>query len=235
MIDLKFLGRGSAFNTKEGNTSAYFLRDNTLFLIDCGDSIFQKIKENNLINDSIKDVIVLITHFHYDHVGSLSSLIMYCYYCRKIKCKIFYPNKLELLLLLRNMGCIENEIYEYYNCSDLLHKYNLEIIGNKVNHVEEFDCFSYNLIDNEDKTSILYSGDRNNIEYPQEELEIYDRIYQDTCLADYDGNVHTSLRKLCEIIPNDKRNKIYCMHFDCDKAIVDAKELGFNIVEVEDI
>ena len=40
MQSLKFLGRGSAFNTVEGNTSAYFVRDNILFLIDCGETVF---------------------------------------------------------------------------------------------------------------------------------------------------------------------------------------------------
>ena len=33
-MELKFLGRGSAFNVKEGNTSAYYKKDNMLLLID---------------------------------------------------------------------------------------------------------------------------------------------------------------------------------------------------------
>ena len=32
-MELSFLGRGAAFNPKEGNNSAYFIENNQLFLI----------------------------------------------------------------------------------------------------------------------------------------------------------------------------------------------------------
>ena len=38
-MDLKFLGRGSAFNVLEGNTSCYFIEKDELFLIDCGEKM----------------------------------------------------------------------------------------------------------------------------------------------------------------------------------------------------
>lgn len=47
-VDLKFLGRGAAFNLIEGNNSAFFMENNELFLIDCGESIFESIITNNL-------------------------------------------------------------------------------------------------------------------------------------------------------------------------------------------
>jgi hypothetical protein len=81
---------------------------------------------------------------------------------------------------------------------------------------------------------IYYSGDNNNI--PSgilQSLNFIDEIYQDTCLADYDGNVHLSLRKLCELIPKEYRHKVHCMHIDCDELIEKAKTEGFNIVEIE--
>ena len=37
---LKFLGRGSGYNVKEGNTSAYIIKNKVL--IDCGEEIFRK-------------------------------------------------------------------------------------------------------------------------------------------------------------------------------------------------
>ena len=75
-MELKFLGRGSAFNVKEGNTSAYYKKDNILLLIDCGTTVFKSILDQHLL-DNVKEVNVLITHLHDDHVGSLSSLIRY--------------------------------------------------------------------------------------------------------------------------------------------------------------
>ncbi len=42
-MELTFLGRGAAFNPKEGNNSAYFIEKDELFLIDCGERIFDKL------------------------------------------------------------------------------------------------------------------------------------------------------------------------------------------------
>lgn len=50
---LKFLGRGSAFNTEEGNTSAYIKENRTLFLIDCGSNIFERIMFKDLLYDLV--------------------------------------------------------------------------------------------------------------------------------------------------------------------------------------
>ena len=47
-MELLFLGRGSAFNSYEGNTSAYFIDKNELLLIDCGESILERIMENKI-------------------------------------------------------------------------------------------------------------------------------------------------------------------------------------------
>ena len=45
MNKLEFLGRGSGYNVKEGNTSAYIRKNETLLLIDCGEDIFKTIVE----------------------------------------------------------------------------------------------------------------------------------------------------------------------------------------------
>lgn len=77
---LKFLGRGSAFNREEGNTSAYIKTKDCFFLIDCGELVYDEIEKRRLINENIKSVNILITHLHGDHAGSLSSFIFWCYY-----------------------------------------------------------------------------------------------------------------------------------------------------------
>ena len=71
-MELKFLGRGAAFNPKEGNNSAYFIENNQLFLIDCGENIFERLVENGLL-ESVESINLMITHTHSDHVGSLGS------------------------------------------------------------------------------------------------------------------------------------------------------------------
>ena len=73
-MELKFLGRGAAFYPVLGNTSAYDICDNNLFLIDCGETIFKKLFEKDIFN-KINNIYIFITHTHSDHIGSLSSLI----------------------------------------------------------------------------------------------------------------------------------------------------------------
>lgn len=111
MQTLKFLGRGSAFNTKEGNTAAYIKQDSHLLLIDCGENIFERMVNNNLL-DGIEKVDVLITHLNSDHVGSLSSLIYYCCFIKKFKVNVYFPSY-ELQELLKLMGH-KREEYNFY-------------------------------------------------------------------------------------------------------------------------
>ena len=59
----------------------------------------------------------------------------------------------------------------------------------------------------------------------------YDRLYQDTTSADFSGNIHLSLRELCESVPKEYRHKVYCMHINNKELIDAAKKEGFNIVE----
>ena len=78
-MELIFLGWGAAFNPKEGNNSAYFVENNQLFLIDCGESIFERLIESGVL-ERIQSINLMITHTHSDHVGSLGSLVMYSFY-----------------------------------------------------------------------------------------------------------------------------------------------------------
>jgi ribonuclease BN (tRNA processing enzyme) len=223
---LKFLGRGSAFNVKEGNTSAYFLNDNTLFLIDCGENIFERILKNHILND-IKRVEVFVTHLNSDHVGSLSSLIYYCYYVKKIPININYPND-ELKQLLFLMGHRNEYLYRISN--DLEYDNDICISYVETTHIKTMKCYSLMMLYS--KKTIYYSGDSNKLPHTlKSNFDNFDIIYQDVCMADYDGNVHMSLRELCENIPIQYRNKVYCMHIDSDILIEKAKVNGFNVVE----
>lgn len=237
MQTLKFLGRGSAFNVKEGNTSAYIKNNDTLLLIDCGESVFQKVIEAKLLDD-IADVNVIITHLNSYHIGSLSSLIYYCYYIKQIKLKLYYPDT-KLMDLLSIMGHQESLEYNYQllNVTDnfkfIAGTFNIRPI--KVPHIETLDCYGY-ILYFQDNTTVYYSGDCNNITesvLKDNAFKFIDEFYQDTCLADYNGNVHLSLRKLCEQVPKEYRGKVYCMHLDCDELIEKAKSEGFNVVENE--
>lgn len=234
---LKFIGSGSAFNTKLGNNGAYYKKDRNLFLIDCGSSTFERLIRFNVL-DEIENIYVLITHTHPDHVGSLGDLIFYQYYnilpMFKKKLKVFAPYDLHMLSKLSDVGVTE-ELYEISQFDEWggIHKEDFHVSFNPVdvNHVKELKCYGY--IINLEGILIYYSGDSNMI--PNEILKrLHDHdfryFYQDTCKADYEGNVHLSLSKLNKIIGFDVREIVYCMHLDGGFDVEEAEGLGFNVV-----
>lgn len=108
MNQLKFLGTGSAFNTKLGNTSAYLLNNDksAMLLFDCGETVFSKLKPILEKNKNINEFTICITHSHSDHIGSLPTLLYYLYYVYKDECKcnkninvhiITHPNNYDII------------------------------------------------------------------------------------------------------------------------------------------
>ena len=237
---LKFLGRGSAFNVKEGNTSAYYITNtdygNTLILLDCGESVFKEIVSRNIL-ENIKFVNVFISHLNSDHIGSLSSLLFYLKYKSKINLIDIvcgYGIKDDIITLLNIQGNNLDD-YNIYESSENDEDININIDEGcfrliKVNHIKGMNC--YGVVTKLNNNLIYYSGDSNEIPIEiMDNIEKIDYLYQDTCLADYEGNVHLSLIKLCELIPTEHRHKVWCMHLDCDELIEKAKSEGFNVVE----
>jgi ribonuclease BN (tRNA processing enzyme) len=224
---LEFIGCGSAFNTEIGNNSAFFKIDNgdTMYLIDCGSSIFERIIKFNVL-DNVKRLIVLVTHMHPDHIGSLGDLIFYTYYVKGFKTEVYYPNMSSLHMMLGTVG-VNMNLYEVYS-----YDHRVEIASEIVKHVKEIPSWSYWI--KVGNIRIQYSGDTYEIpEHIVYNLEhgLVDVLYQDTCGLDYEGNVHLYYGKLRDAIPLHLRRKVWCMHldkaFNKDQAIADR----FNVVE----
>jgi phosphoribosyl 1,2-cyclic phosphodiesterase len=227
---LKFLGRGSAFNVEEGNTSAYIKEDNKLLLIDCGENIFERILKKKIL-DNVNEIHILITHLHGDHIGSLSSLIYYCYFMKHIKPKVYFPNT-DLYFFLKLQGHKEHVEYDFIEMQEDTCCGICRVSPFSARHKNGIDAFSYLLFIKDN--IIWYSGDTNDLKYLLECVTLdYDEIYQDTCLLNYENNPHVSIKKLCDGIPIEMRHKIYCMHLDSNELISLVKENGFNVVDIE--
>ena len=82
MNTLKFLGNDSGFGEK--NNSAYIEYNNDFYLIDCGFTVFEQIK-NKFEFKKYENINIIITHLHNDHAGSLSQVILYLYFIYNIK------------------------------------------------------------------------------------------------------------------------------------------------------
>jgi len=232
---LNFIGIGSAFNTQLGNTSAFIKEGNSLLLIDSGGTVFHKLQKLNLF-DGLNKIYIVITHTHPDHVGSLGEIIFYSYYILGHKPTILFPNRELIKNFLASIG-VSHEMYLLVSSSrasiidENFGEVSIEFLS--VSHVDTIP--SYGFVIGQVEGVSYYSGDSNSI---KNEIitrlsngEI-DRLYQDTCGLDYEGNNHMSLRKLEETINPNLRNKVYCMHLD---KHINQKEIvcqGFNVAKI---
>ncbi|MVX64875.1 MBL fold metallo-hydrolase [Clostridium chromiireducens] len=235
MEELKFLGIGSAFNTKLGNTSVFIKESNTLFLIDCGGTVFSKLQELKIL-EGVNKVYIAITHTHPDHVGSLGDIIFYSYYNLKATVTILFPEKKLINNFLNCIG-VNEKMYHLYS-KDKIDINDEELIIKKVEFIVASHSGSipaYGLLLSFNNKKIYYSGDNNKIsDSVVEQLTSggIHRVYQDTCGLDYEGNGHLSLKKLCDKIPMEYRGKVYCMHLDKNIEIKEINKNGFNVCEI---
>lgn len=232
MNKLKFLGRGSGYNVKEGNTSAFIIKDDVLLLIDCGEGIFKRIIESNL-TENIREVHILITHMHGDHVGSLSSFVGFCFWKYKICSNVYFQEKDKLKQFLELTGMLEGESFVINDNNKFrLDKLRLEFSASITKHNKRINTYSYTL-NFDEGNNIFYSGDTYETNFDMIPfLKAGNIVYHDTCLNDYKDNVHTSLRVLCEKVPEELRKNIYCIHIDGDNFIETVEKLGFNVPHV---
>ncbi|MDD7793341.1 MBL fold metallo-hydrolase [Clostridium sp. 'White wine YQ'] len=232
---LNFIGIGSAFNTKLGNNSAYIKKDNSLILIDCGGTVFHKLQELNLLQ-GIENLYFIITHTHPDHIGSLGDTIFYSNYILKHKPKVYFPDKAFLNGILAGLGVGEemyymNDYKEFLISDNALGKVEVEFI--KTTHSSKLPCYGFIMGVKGEK--FYYSGDSNEIENKIIDKLIsgeIQRVYQDTSGLDYEGNGHLYINKLIQIIPEEFRNKVYCMHLDGHVSVEEIRNSGFNVVEI---
>jgi len=140
-MKLNFLGRGAAFNPEEGNTSAYFVEDKQLFLIDCGEGIF-------------------------DHIGSLGTLAMYCYFALHRPLNIVVPSEAKHLSdiekILSGFACTP-EMYNYVDCGYYDNKFTSFQNIRYMETEHDTNLASYGLLFNTLDGLVYYSGDTNDL------------------------------------------------------------------------
>ena len=221
---LTFLGRGSAFCPELGNTSACFTADGRLVLLDCGETVFFQLYQRNALAQAA-EIYVYLTHLHADHVGSLATLISYCWYVLHRQVNVIYPAA-EVLQLLDLMG-IERCCYRYTaETPAALQGVAAEPIP--VQHVPDMPCFGYRFTVGD--VRFYYSGDASALpaEIPAQLADgSLDFICQDTASAP--SGHHCWVEELCRAVPAPLRSRVYCMHLDTPDGQY-CTSRGFRIV-----
>lgn len=223
MKKLKFLGYGNSFSTKTKNTSAYFLYKENFILFDCGENIFDELRHRRPYNTS-KKIIILLTHFHSDHVGSLGSFVFF----------------------LRNEGFNKNDILifnpETKNLKNLINLFDISedcqllksldtIFGDKIYVVKQkhYKKYSYGYAVLLDDMKFFYSGDTSELSSKiLNNIDNFEYLYVDTALQDQYG-YHMTIAYLKNMICMQNRKKIVCIHLPDNLTEATIIEAGFNI------
>lgn len=226
-MKLQFLGIGSAYNPSLGNTAAYFRRGRTMFLLDCGETVYSALRARDVLVD-IDCAVILITHFHADHCGSLPTLISYLQGVAGAKVTIVQPMGERMRAFLDIAGADGYELVSGCGGSVLE---GVRIVPHPVEHSQGMPSFGYVLDDGED--CLYYSGDAARV--PDEVLKEFlggriRRMYIDCCVKP--SRDHGELARHCAAIPLEARGRVACMHLSPD-AMDAIREKGFKIAGEE--
>lgn len=227
---LKFIGTGGCFSKKNINNSAYLKENGHLILFDCGETVFHQILKDDIINENVKRIDIIITHFHADHVGSLGSLIFFARFKKIQEVNVIFPDVnilntfLDISGISRNLYCwkIPSEM-EYY-----LKEY-AQLHGDIVNgEIIPIPSYGYHL--KFKKYNLFYSGDTCVInkeiinKFNNKEI---DYIYHE---ANDDGyKTHVDIDELARVIRSN-RDRVYCMHLSDFMDLQKIKKYGFRSV-----
>ena len=209
---LKFLGSGSGF--ADDHTSAYFVtKEEELVVIDCPVSAFQKLKKKDFAK--YKDIYVLITHTHGDHIGGLGLFAQFVYFVVKKSINIVAPSyevakDIETLLIIEG-----NELswYKIITVSELKHK---DWFGRAIltEHSPQLKgkCFGYKL--NIAGRNYIYTGDTSTLDPFLPYLERGSCLFVDVSV--YYGMIHLKLEDVISVFKmlNERGICVILMHLD---------------------
>jgi len=221
-IDLRFTGVGSAFNPSMGSTSCYFMHEEDLVVIDMGESVYERIIALPLFAKA-RRVLVILTHCHCDHIGSLGSLCSYMAMIVRKPLEIFHPDSQRVRLFLDITG-IDHSFYTIHE--HVPASWNMKIREIPVRHAEYMKCFGYLF----PEFGFYYSGDAYDI--PDEIVSLYlkgeiQRIFHDITLKESESHCH--IGRLEARIPEDRRRGVFAMHLQNRGDIIAIEKKGFSV------
>ena len=226
MKKLNFIGIGGATNIELGGNCCYLKDGDNLLVIDMCESATERLEKAEAFKD-VKNIYVVITHTHFDHVAGLGVFIWYCNFNLNISPKIIYSNfkyKHHIKKLLKLTG-VDKKYIEFIKDS-LFKNDDLTLNMKLTTHTQKLQCFGIMFKDKDGK--YYYTGDTNDIDYLKNicEDEMVKKIYTEVATETYDVHI-----KYDDII-NLNKEKLVLMHFDTVELYNKAREEGFKIASI---
>lgn len=231
---IKFLGRGSAF--ADEHNCAFVIENSDFILLDCPMSAFQKIKNMKTELDKSKEIYILVTHTHGDHISGIGTLIHFAYYVLHMPVHIIVPSKTmcdQIIFLLSEIENCNKNAYDVIctsiktKCSkdkstayDITKEKKWFGCAIKTEHVNlKSGCFGYKLkIDNR---PIIYTGDTCTLTPFESYLENGCTLYTEIAYIKSDAHlwIMTNIDYL-KTLKNQNIN-VVLMHLDREQQISD--------------
>jgi len=209
-MKIKILGSDGAF---EGLNTSFFFHDDAGrgVLVDCGFTVFPELTRRGMVNDVD---IVLISHLHADHTGSLCTFAAYSRIVQKRKLIV---GGADVTGLFREQGVLPDDFIPLPPDDSL----GLKMI--RTGHIPEYGYNNALFI----AGKILYSGDTNQSVLDTDDARAAKIIIHETTLSS--PVAHTTLDKLNAAAPEIKA-KTWLTHIPAaERAEIErlAPQMGF--------
>lgn len=229
---LNFFGRGSAFTDEHNN--AFFIDGEDLILLDCSMTAYRKVKRLSL--EGIKNLYILVTHTHGDHISGIGMVIDYEFFIGKIPVTVVAPSeevREDLAFLLKRLEGCGDSWYSLITVSSLSKKWFNAAIATTHSPSLQGRCFGYNLT--VDGRSVTYTGDSRTLEPFMPYLKPGSILYTEA--SAYVTEVHLYAGDLRDTIKDlvAKGIEVYVMHLDNETKIMSLlKDSGAKLAPLFD-
>ena len=231
MDKLNFIGLGGATNIELGGNCCYLKNKNDLLIIDACESATEKLKNIDAF-DKVKNIYIIITHTHFDHIAGLGVLIWYCKFYLHITPHIVYKTekyKYTLKKILKLTG-VNTDYIQFLKDKDFKID-DLTLQLEKTTHAKSLQCFGIMFKDNNGK--YYYTSDTNDIEYIKELCNnpSVKKIYTEVSTESF--GIHIKYEDLVNL----KSDKLVLMHFNTmdlyNRAIKDGLNIGDKVLKLK--